>query len=114
VKNYPEELAEVQEEYAQYKATTTEKVEELETRIRELEKQQADTVDPKGKVGVRLTNGVAIFYNADRYKVLPNSREPQLVEFRRTINKALGTYLTVATVKWSEVATLHEPGSSVR
>ena len=62
----------------------------------------------KHKIGVTLKNGQKAMYDADAYAILPNSRAPQMVEFRRT-DKAKQTYRRVAHAKWSEIAELHFP-----
>jgi len=74
----------------------------------QLVRDQKTAAENKHKVGVTLTNGVTRYYDADTYAVLPNQRDPKMVEFRKT-NKAQHTYQAVATARWSEVAEVHEP-----
>jgi hypothetical protein len=67
-------------------------------------------VENRHKVGVTLTNGVTKYYDADTYKILPNEREPRMVEFRKT-DKAAHTYQEVAHAKWSDVSEVHKPSA---
>jgi hypothetical protein len=74
----------------------------------QLVRDQNLAAENKRKVGVTLTNGVTKYYDADTYAVLPNPREPKIVEFRKS-DKQRHTYHVVATARWSEVAEVHEP-----
>ena len=76
----------------------------------QLQRDQEAASQNSHEVGVTLTNGVTRYYDADTYAVLPNQREPKMVEFRKT-DKVSHTYRTVATARWSEVAEVHEPSA---
>ena len=60
------------------------------------------------KVGVTLNSGQKVMYDADVYVILPNSRHPQMVEFRK-VDIAKNTYRRVAHAKWSDISELHAP-----
>ena len=74
----------------------------------QLARDQETVAENRHKVGVTLTNGVTRYYDADTYEILPNQRDPKMVEFRRT-DKAKNLYYTMATARWSEIAEVHKP-----
>jgi hypothetical protein len=76
----------------------------------QLARDQEVAAENRHKIGVTLTNGVTKYYDADTYKILPNEREPKMVEFRK-VNKEQHSYRTVATARWSEVSEVHEPAA---
>ena len=73
-----------------------------------LEAKQAESDADRLKVGATLKNGRKVMYEADAYAILPNSKTPQVVEFRK-VDTAQHTYQTVAHAKWADVSEIHGP-----
>ena len=87
--------AKLQEEHAKLKQAQSERDREV-------------AIENRHKVGVTLTTGVAKYYDADTYEILPNESDPKMVEIRKTDTQN-HTYRTVATARWSEIVEVHEP-----
>lgn len=102
------QIAYVARETATLEAQYMSAVRSSEQMIQELAAQdQKMAAENRHKFGVTLTSGVTRHYDGDSYAVMPHTRDPKLVEFRKT--DASGLYEVVATVRWTEIAEIHTP-----
>ena len=113
IRNFIARLREFAEAEDQRTATLDKRNEELLAAKRTIisENQQPGTQDTKSsglarKFVVTLNSGKTVEYNCDTYVILPNSRDPQMVEFR-VVNRPENSYRAIAHAKWSEIAELH-------
>lgn len=107
MKNYPQELAELEERYAALEQAHKEckaQARELQAKNSDLEQQLA--AGSRHNIRVTLKSGVTRYYDADKHAILPSKTDPQVVEFRKH-DPTTHTFRVVASARWSEVAEVH-------
>ena len=103
-------LREQMEAYIASKSASEERNAQLTEQNQELAAKYKKSDVDRHKVGVTLKNGKTVYYDANRYKLLPNESSPVTIEFRMH-DKAKNCYRAVGHANWADVSEVHEPAA---